>query len=889
MSNRIKYYQILFLFIIALCFLARGLNAQTLYEKKDSLINLLNRVSEANVQINILNQISSIYNKINPDSALYYAEIAYQKAIKNNLTDMLGEIYYQKGVTFKNLGTIDSSRVYLFKSLDLYENENNIEKIIQLNIAIGEFNRSIANFYKGIEYIQTAINLSFSKKMFSLLPYAYNRMAAVVFELAFMTKNGKPNIDTERFHKSIQYVDTSFYWSKNNNFKSYDLSNYNILGACYQNINEYNSAISYYEKALKMADENGEIIEKPILYVNIGSSFCKSKNYDKAISYGLKGYNLADSLDIKNNMIFAALTLSHTYNYMQDYKNALKYLQKSDSVKAIVYDKNFMSKTKEFEAKYESQKKQLQIEKLDKERELQNAEMRKQKIIIYFFTFVFIIILILSIIIYRFFVQKKKASIIISNKNETLEQAYKEINTQHEQILSQNEEIKKVNESLKQFNLELEKKVAERTTELQEKNSEIESQNEEYKKINEELHLAKEKSEENDRLKSAFLANMSHEIRTPMNGILGFADLLKKSDLSGEMQQEYIGIIERSGFRMLNIINDIVDISKIESGLMNVTMSATNINEQIEYIYSFFKPEAEEKGISLSRINSLEKKDAFIFTDREKIYAILFNLIKNSIKYTNTGSIEFGYYLKPLDYEYFDKLTISSIKTVNSKKHNSFLEFYVKDTGVGVPKERQQAIFERFVQADISDKQALQGAGLGLAITKAYTEMLGGKIWIESDEGKGSIFYFTIPYLAGQEKAITKNNLYSTGEENAVDNLKILIAEDDETILKLISIIVKKYSREVLISKNGLEAVKACKDNPDIDLVLMDIKMPEMDGYDATKAIRQFNPNVIIIAQTAYAFSSDREKAFEVGCDDYISKPFGLSIFADLINKYFKK
>ena len=241
------------------------------------------------------------------------------------------------------------------------------------------------------------------------------------------------------------------------------------------------------------------------------------------------------------------------------------------------------------------------------------------------------------------------------------------------------------------------------------------------------LRIAKEKAEESDRLKSAFLANMSHEIRTPMNGILGFAELLKEPELSGEQQQKYIGIIEKSGARMLNIINDIVNISKIEAGLMKLEMKESNINEQIEYIYNFFKPEMEAKGIKFSLKNTLPAKEAIIKTDREKLYAILANLVKNAIKYTNEGSIEIGY-------------------DIAAMEHAPLLQFYVKDTGIGVLKDRQEAIFERFIQADIEDKNARQGAGLGLAISKSYVEMLGGQIWVESEDGVGSTFYFSLPF-----------------------------------------------------------------------------------------------------------------------------------------------
>jgi len=385
-----------------------------------------------------------------------------------------------------------------------------------------------------------------------------------------------------------------------------------------------------------------------------------------------------------------------------------------------------------------------------------------------------------------------------------------------------------------------------------------------------ELIKAKEHAEESDRLKSAFLANMSHEIRTPMNGILGFSELLKTPGLTGDQQQEYISIIGKSGKRMLNIINDIVDISKIEAGLVKLVIRESNINEQIEFIYTFFKPEVDAKGMKLSFRNSLTAKGAIIKTDSEKLYAILTNLVKNAIKYSKEGFIEFGYILK-------------------SAGELAELEFYVKDTGIGIPKDRQSAIFERFIQADISDKMANQGAGLGLSISKAYIEMLGGTIRVVSEEGIGSTFYFSLPYNP-VDLYETSDQLLTLSEEfNSVRKLKILIAEDDEVSEILIDIAVKAIGKEILKVSTGVMAVETCRNNPDIDLVLMDIRMPEMSGYEATKQIRQFNTNVIILAQTAFGLSGDREKALEAGCNDYISKPIMKDELLSLIQKYFKK
>jgi PAS domain S-box-containing protein len=391
------------------------------------------------------------------------------------------------------------------------------------------------------------------------------------------------------------------------------------------------------------------------------------------------------------------------------------------------------------------------------------------------------------------------------------------------------------------------------------------------------LSKAKEKAEESDRLKTAFLANMSHEIRTPMNGILGFAGLLKETDLSGVEQQEYINIIEKSGERMLNIINDIVSISKVESGLMEVSTSTMNINEQIESIYAFFKPEADRNKVGLAYKNNLAGEKATIKTDKEKFHAVLVNLIKNAIKFTNEGTIEFGYNLKHTSLQNYEK-AVASFE----------LEFFVKDTGVGISKEYIDIVFERFRQASEGYARNFEGAGLGLSISKAYIEMLGGKIWVESEVGKGSTFFFTIPYNPHTEEIKTEVISVNKDQENQIKDLKILIAEDDELSERLFSIAVKIYSKDVINVHNGLEAVEACRNNPDIDLILMDILMPIMNGYDAVRQIRQFNKKVIIIAQTAFAMLGDREKSLDAGCNDYITKPISNVLLSDLIKKYFK-
>ncbi|MBV5315486.1 MAG: PAS domain S-box protein, partial [Prolixibacteraceae bacterium] len=391
-------------------------------------------------------------------------------------------------------------------------------------------------------------------------------------------------------------------------------------------------------------------------------------------------------------------------------------------------------------------------------------------------------------------------------------------------------------------------------------------QNKKLRRLNIDLKDAKEKAEESDKLKSAFLANMSHEIRTPMNGILGFAELLEDDDLTSEKQQEYVKIIRKSGARMLNIINDIIDISKIESGQMKVDNHETNVNELLEFVVDFFKPEVEAKGMQIILGNTLSERESIIMSDREKVYAVLTNLVKNAIKFTKDGSIELGY-----------------------EKVDDYLRFFIKDTGIGIHPHLLKIVFERFRQGSELSTRNYEGSGLGLSISKAYVEMLGGQMWVESKVGVGSVFYFTLPYAIRSKKRDVHSPVgLSEFEESPIRKLKILIAEDDTISELFLNATIKKYSKEILNCKTGTEAVQICINNPDIDLIFMDVRMPEMDGYEATALIRQFNKEVIIVAQTAFVQSGIRETALKAGCNDYVSKPIAKRKLIEILHKYFE-
>jgi PAS domain S-box-containing protein len=381
----------------------------------------------------------------------------------------------------------------------------------------------------------------------------------------------------------------------------------------------------------------------------------------------------------------------------------------------------------------------------------------------------------------------------------------------------------------------------------------------ERKRVQAELIKAKEKAEQSDNLKTAFLHNISHEIRTPMNAIVGFSALVSEPGLPAETQQSYLKIIVDSSEQLLGIVNDIIEISNIEVGIMKANVTEINLNLELISLYQHYNPLAIEKGIIFALHTGISDNSSVIETDIQKLTRILNDLLSNAFKFTRNGNISFGY--RPDDAD---------------------LEFFVTDTGIGINEANFDKIFERFFQVESSATRAYEGTGLGLSIARAYVEFLGGRMWLTSQQGKGSTFYFTIPFKV--PKHITEMEASEKNQEVNANTKSVLIAEDDDNNFFLMKELLSDLNLNIIRASNGVEAVDAFKKGQKIDLVLMDIKMPLMDGYEATKQIREKSPDVAILAQTAYA--DDEMKAIESGCSGFISKPFVKDRFLSLVKEY---
>jgi len=393
-------------------------------------------------------------------------------------------------------------------------------------------------------------------------------------------------------------------------------------------------------------------------------------------------------------------------------------------------------------------------------------------------------------------------------------------------------------------------------------------------KTQNELVKAKEKAEESDRLKSSFLSNMSHEIRTPLNAIVGFSEMFGNDDIPDEEKERFIPIIQENTNQLLHLIDDILDLSKMESDQLKIFMKECRVGQVLENLVDVFNNQKTGMGkeIDIRLKTEIQIEELLIYTDPVRLRQVLSNLIGNALKYTESGYIEIG----------------CSVQTKKDRKNDKFIQFYVKDTGIGISEKGQKMIFDRFTKIEDDKTKLYRGTGLGLAISKKLVKILGGEMWVESTPGKGSTFYFTIP-TGKVEMPKTKTGpakkVQETFESDNWDDKSILVAEDEESNFRLIEIILQKKKANITWVTNGEDAVEACK-SKSFDLVIMDIKMPKMNGLIATKKIKKFKKELPVVAVTAYAREEEQEESRLAGCDDIVVKPINMEELLSTLSEY---
>jgi signal transduction histidine kinase/CheY-like chemotaxis protein len=369
-------------------------------------------------------------------------------------------------------------------------------------------------------------------------------------------------------------------------------------------------------------------------------------------------------------------------------------------------------------------------------------------------------------------------------------------------------------------------------------------------RMEQELISSKEKAEENDRLKTAFLHNISHEIRTPLNAIVGFSSFLNQPNISIDKRKEFTDIISLSSEQLLSIITDIISVATLEAGQERIHKKEIDINQTIGAVYEQFCIKSLYPNITIHYHSEIKDNASRILTDGVKLIQVLTNLVGNALKYTREGRVDFS----------------CSIK-------NNELYFRIEDTGIGIPKHLHTKIFDRFWQVDSTVTREFGGTGLGLSISKAYVELMGGRIWLNSEPGIGSVFHFAVPYEPVMNSSQAETETMEKRFDGLASKKVILIAEDETNNFLLVQEYLSESMFKIIRVENGLDAVNICKNRRDIDIILMDIKMPVMDGIEATRQIKIMKPEIPVIAVTAYAYDTDKKRLLESGFNEYLPKP----------------
>ncbi len=841
----------------------------------------------------------------------------------------LSKIWNNLGIIYQHIGNFEESIDFHMQSLHYKKELKDSIGVANSYNNIGSVYYDLQDWQKAKEYFEKALQIfdksNNSRSVQSLL----NNLGIISQEL-------------KNYEESLQYFNSSLEIGEKNNFQHGIADTYHNIGKSYLLLEQYNTSLDFYFKALEIYDRLG--MKNSQTLNNIGQLYIELDYYNQALKYlhrahkNAKANNQFKTLrDICKNMAIAYERLNI---YDQAYAYYADYNYYDDSLKSQVYT----STLEEINNQHEIEKSHEQLEKINLESQLklekQDSGIRRRNFAIYSFILGIVSVLVFAIILFRLFRQKAKANVLLRQQNEEIlrsDKVIKKINT----ALIENEEMLRSifdaspysilvmdsdstildcnNATLEMFHARNKRDIVEQNIEVLFPPDEFIKAQEEFRKafnnevvkksqyiltkkdgstfnadisggmitdssgsskayviiitdITERLNFieslkqAKLEAEESDRLKTAFLANMSHEIRTPMNSIVGFSNLLTEPEIQQSKKEEYLNHILRSSNSLINLIDDIIDISKIEAGQLNVNLSGYKVNDLVNDVYYTFKDSNKNPDLTYQLDIPPDSDYIKVKTDPLRVRQILTNLVGNATKFTEKGSIEIGY----------------RIKDHNLKQS---IEFYVKDTGIGIPEDKLDVIFDRFRQIDDSRTRRFGGTGLGLAISKRLVELLGGSLRVESVVDQGSVFYFCLPYEP-QKRETVKDTVPFSGSGYNWTGKTILIAEDENSNFEVLKAALNRTNIKILRAFNGEEAVAIVNKDKTINLVLMDIRMPKLNGYDATKQIKSFKPDLPVVSITAYAMSEDESKSLNAGCDLYISKPIRPTKLLSLLNDF---
>ncbi len=846
--------------IFFLLFSAANSYAQT--AAIDSLENLLKNHPQADTtRVKLLLTLDKKLFRYDIDKTMKYANEIIELADKTNYLEakakalnILGACYYMKS---------DFS-----KAIEYFEQSLEASKILGIKESISDTYNNIGaiykiqgNYPKALEYFQKSLTIEKELGHKAGVANTYNNIGIVydiqkdfskaldyyLKALKTFQELGDESGISDLYHniginylsqgnyiKALEYFEKSFdIYQKNNNKNGIAWSYFN-MGIVYREQNNYDKALDYFQKTLKLSIESGNKSMEAKTYKELSLLYLALKDYKKTDYYAKKAYAIAQKTGDIELMKNVTKVLAENYANLGQYKKAYQYHVIFKKLNDSLFNENNIKELTRLEMQYKYEK-EKEAERLNQKKKeaLLAKELEFQKTLKYILLAGLLIsILIIALIVWLYRI-KKKANKLLIQKN-------KEIMKQKDLISKQNSEIQAQSKELTKHKRHLEELVEQRTADLMK---------------------AKEKAEESDRLKTAFLNNVSHEFRTPMNGIMGFASILNEPGITEEARKNYVNLINKSCSRLLNIVNDTVEISKVQSNQEGVFKANTNVKDIVNDVLKDFKSSIVQKNIEVELNMNISDEEAIIKTDEYKLKRIIWHLLSNAVKFTFLG-----------------KITLA-VQTTDDNR----LQFLVEDTGIGIPSKLQKVVFEPFRQAETNEIQRFGGNGIGLTLSKAYIEMLGGRIWIESKPEQGTTVFFTIPIEKEKVQEIEKEPV----SDEALYGKTILVAEDNELNYLLVKTVLADYKINMLHAWNGKEAVDIFSKEPNIDLILMDMKMPVMDGYEATRRIKKIKPSIPVVALTAYSMNLNIKGNLRDIFDNYISKPVTVQSLIQILKKSF--
>jgi signal transduction histidine kinase len=752
-------------------------------------------IAKANILLARAKYIIGHYNL-----ALEHLDSAHNTYLNQSDSLNLTESYQLYGLIYTRVGDFKKALDNAQRAFDLARNIKSRKKLAELSREIGNIYFYFGERAIALDFFQKSLNLSQQYKDNDGIAKAYNNMGRIYAEL------GRYNIALEYLKKSLDSK------VKEDDRVSYGNTLLNI-GTVYLKKEDFTRALEFFEESRVnfSSVNNAEGTANSLYY--LGITYYRLKRFNQALALQNEAWEIVTKTNTKRLMVNVSQAIADIYESIGDYQKAYQYIQTYLDLRDSVFSDEKSRLLIELETRYQLHTKQRQIELLSKERALEESERTRIRVLIALLSIVASLFITLTYFAYTRFRYKSKAN----------EELIKEISYR-----------KRIEAQLNEYQDQLENLVEERTWELK---------------------VAKDKAEESDMLKTAFLTNMSHEIRTPMNAIVGFSYLLTDKESTAEAKAEYIKIIKSNGEVLMNLINDILDISIIEAGQLKMKSKPFVLAELLDELKFFFNQEFEKQGkkdIELTCDYDSACPNLVINTDKIRLRQVVSNLLWNALKFTFEGKITFGFRLSGTEE----------------------LIFYVKDTGIGIEPDKHELIFDRFSKFNVgSDSSLYSGTGLGLAICRELVGALGGGIWLDSIPGRGSTFYFTIPYEANGHSHMEPSLANFKVNKDVFSGKTILIAEDVVSNYKLLEAFLANLNMNILWAKDGIQAIKLFRENPTINIILMDIQMPIMDGLNAVKNIRKLNTSVPIIVNTAFYMTDEMEQSIEAGSTDYMSKP----------------